>query len=70
MPSSTLINSKDSITAETVAAHLNHEPGLPAAEDLDVDLVKQWIMALDLKLRSKEIKRLAPKVLDELRNME
>jgi hypothetical protein len=63
-------SSKDSITAETIAAHLNHEPGLPAAEDLDVDLVKQRIMALDIKLRSKEIKRLAPKVLDELRQME
>jgi hypothetical protein len=64
------INSKDRTTAETVAAHLNHEPSLPAAEDLDVDLVKQWIVALDTKLRSKEIKRLAPKVLDELRQME
>jgi hypothetical protein len=63
-------SSKDSITADTVAAHLNHETNLPAAEDLDVDLVKQWIVALDLELRSKEIKRLAPKVLDELRAME
>ncbi|KAI4834454.1 hypothetical protein E4T44_08793 [Aureobasidium sp. EXF-8845] len=63
-------SSNDSITAETIAAHLNHELGLPAAEDLDVDLVKQWIVALDLKLRSKEIKRLAPKVLDELRQMD
>jgi hypothetical protein len=63
-------SSNDSITAETIAAHLNHEPGLPAAEDLDVDLVMQWIVALGIKLRSKEIKRLAPNVLDELRQME
>jgi hypothetical protein len=67
-PTST--SSKDSITAEAVAYHLNHEPEFPAAEDLDVDLVKRWIVALDLKLRTKEIKRLAPKVLDELRAME
>jgi hypothetical protein len=70
MPSSMPTSSKASITPETVAAHLNHEPGLPAAEDLDVDLVKEWIVALDLKIRGKEIKRLAPKVLDELRQME
>lgn len=63
-------NPKDSITAESVACHLNSEPNLPGAEDLDLDLIIEWIVALKLNLRSKEVKRLAPKVLDELRAME
>jgi hypothetical protein len=70
MALSVSINSKDSIAAETIAAQLDHEPGLPAAQDLDVDLVKHRIVALDLKLRSKALDRLAPEVLDKLRNME
>ncbi|KAG9818771.1 hypothetical protein KCU98_g18374, partial [Aureobasidium melanogenum] len=57
---------RDGITAESVACHLNSEPNLPGAEDLDVDLITKWIVALKLDLRPKEIKRLAPKVLDEL----
>ncbi|CAD0096664.1 unnamed protein product, partial [Aureobasidium mustum] len=61
---------KDSITVESVACHLNAEPNLPGAEDLDVDLMMKWIVALKLNLRSKEIKRLAPKVLVELRAMD
>lgn len=60
----------DSITAESVACHLNSEPNLPGAEDLVLDLITKWIVALKLNLRSKEIKRLAPKVLDELRAIE
>ena len=63
-------NPKDNITAESVACHLNAEPNLPGAEDLDIDLMMKWVVALKLNLRSKEIKRLAPKVLDELRAME
>ena len=70
MSPSQFATSEDKITAETVAAHLNHEPDLPAAEDLDVELVKQWITAIELNLRKKEVKRLAPKVLDELLAME
>ncbi|CAD0092233.1 unnamed protein product, partial [Aureobasidium vineae] len=62
--------SKDSITAESIAIHLNSEPNLPGAEDLDVDLVIKWLLALNLSLRTKEIKRLAPKVLEELRAMD
>ncbi|KAG9592251.1 hypothetical protein KCU77_g8018, partial [Aureobasidium melanogenum] len=61
---------KGNITAESVACHLNSEPNLPGAEDLDVDLITKWIIALKLDLRPKEIKRLAPKVLDELRAMD
>lgn len=61
---------RDGITAESVACHLNSEPNLPGAEDLDVDLITKWIVALKLDLRPKEIKRLAYKVLDELRAME
>lgn len=70
MASPYFASSEDSIAPETIAAHLNHEPNLPGAEDLDVDLIKQWIVALDTGLRKKEIKRLAPKVLDEMRALE
>ncbi|KAH0337095.1 hypothetical protein KCU81_g8262, partial [Aureobasidium melanogenum] len=63
-------SSKNDITAERIACHLNSEPNLPGAEDLDVDLMTKWIIALKPGLRSKEIKRLAPKVLDELRAMD
>ncbi|KAH0365123.1 hypothetical protein KCU65_g6361, partial [Aureobasidium melanogenum] len=63
-------NSKNDITAERIACHLNSEPNLPGAEDLDVDLMTKWIIALKPGLRTKEIKRLAPKVLDELRAMD
>ena len=70
MASPYFVSSNDSIAPETIAVHLNHEPNLPDAEDLDVDLVKGWIKALNTGLRKKEIKRLAPKVLDELRAME
>ncbi|KAK6002574.1 hypothetical protein QM012_001324 [Aureobasidium pullulans] len=63
-------NTKDSITAESVACHLNAEPNLPGAEDLDLDLITRWILTLKLELRLKEVKRLAPKVLDELRAMD
>lgn len=62
--------SAENITAGTVAAHLNHEPDLPPSEDLDVHLVKQWIVASHLNLRKRDAKRLAPEVLDELRAME
>ncbi|KAG9564571.1 acyl-CoA N-acyltransferase, partial [Aureobasidium melanogenum] len=61
---------KSDITAERVACHLNAEPNLPGAEDLDLELITKWIVALKLDLRPKEIKRLAPKVLDELRAMD
>ncbi|KAI4731930.1 hypothetical protein E4T49_00181 [Aureobasidium sp. EXF-10728] len=70
MSSSLPKDSKDSITAETIAIHLNSEPNLPGAEDLDIDLVIKWLIALNLSLRSKELKRLAPKVLEELRAMD
>ncbi|KAI4738996.1 hypothetical protein E4T50_10506 [Aureobasidium sp. EXF-12298] len=60
----------DGLTAEAVAAHLNHEPDFPPAEDLDVHLVKQWIAASHLNLRKKQAKRLAPEVLEELRAMD
>jgi hypothetical protein len=60
----------DGLTAGTVAAHLNHEPDFPPAEDLDVHLVKQWIAASHLNLRKKQAKHLAPEVLEELRAME
>ncbi|CAD0112190.1 unnamed protein product [Aureobasidium uvarum] len=70
MSSSSSNGSKNSITAESIAIHLDFEPNLPGAEDLDVDLVIQWLLALNLSLRTKEIKRLAPQVLEELRAMD
>ena len=70
MTSPYFASSKDSIAPENIAAHLNHEPNIPGAEDLDVGLVKQWIKALNTGLHNKEVKLLAPRVLDELRAME
>ncbi|KAI4722925.1 hypothetical protein E4T48_00633 [Aureobasidium sp. EXF-10727] len=70
MSSSSPKDSKPSITPETIALHLNSEPNLPGAEDLDVDLVLKWLIALNLNFRNKELKRLAPKVLEELRAMD
>ncbi|KAI5203133.1 hypothetical protein E4T39_04333 [Aureobasidium subglaciale] len=70
MSSSTHSTYKNGVTPESVAVHLNAEPNLPGAEDLDVGRILVWLAALNLGLRSKELVRLAPKVLQELRAMD
>ncbi|KAI5249595.1 hypothetical protein E4T42_05253 [Aureobasidium subglaciale] len=60
----------DGVTPESLAIHLNAEPNLPGAEDLNALVITGWIVALGLGLHPKELFHLAPKVLEELRLMD
>ncbi|KAI5275425.1 hypothetical protein E4T47_01517 [Aureobasidium subglaciale] len=70
MSPSTHSTYKDGVTPESLAIHLNAEPNLPGAEDLNALAITGWIVALGLGLHPKELFRLAPKVLEELRAMD
>jgi hypothetical protein len=56
--SSWLLSNSESRMVDDICEHLCYE-NIPDAEDCDVEVVKQWIVAINPKLRTKEIKRLA-----------
>jgi hypothetical protein len=57
------------VEAEMIAFCLYNDPNFPAAKDVDLNLVRRYILSLNINLRRKEIKRMAPEVLEEVYSM-